>query len=182
MAAGQASSSGANTLLLEKMDSPARKLLLTGKHRCNLTNTAPIEESLKEFNRDGKFLTQLFYRFYNQELRDFFESCGVPTVEQRGGRVFPASEDAREVVAALLKWAKETGLTIKTGTSVKEITIKDQKVSAVISDREPILLVQSSWQRAARPIQVLDLLGTAMPLHDWQVIRSIHSGRLWSLL
>jgi len=91
MAAGQASLAGAKTLLLEKMDSPARKLLITGKGRCNITNTAPIEETLKEFNRDGRFLTQLFYRFYNQELRDFFESLGVPTVEQRGGRVFPAS-------------------------------------------------------------------------------------------
>ncbi|RLD04304.1 MAG: hypothetical protein DRI65_10965, partial [Chloroflexota bacterium] len=57
MAAGQASLAGANTLLLEKMDSPARKLLITGKHRCNITNTAPIEETLKEFNRDGRFLT-----------------------------------------------------------------------------------------------------------------------------
>ncbi len=135
MAAGQASLAGANTLLLEKMDSPARKLLLTGKHRCNLTNTAPVEETLNEFNRDGRFLTQLFYRFFNQELRDFFESLGVPTVEQRGGRVFPASENARDVVDALIKWVKKTDVTIQAGTAVKEIVILDQKASAVITNK-----------------------------------------------
>jgi len=134
MAAGQASLAGANTLLLEKMDSPARKLLLTGKHRCNITNTATIEETLNEFNRDGKFLTQLFYRFFNQELRDFFENLGVPTVEQRGGRVFPASEDARDVVKALLKWAKGTGVTVLTGTAVKELVLKNHHAAAVVTD------------------------------------------------
>ncbi len=134
MAAGQASLAGANTLLLEKMDSPARKLLITGKHRCNITNTATIEETLKEFNRDGKFLTQLFYRFHNQDLRDFFESLGVPTVEQRGGRVFPASEDARDVTRALLKWAKAAGATIRTGTPVKELVLQDHRAAAVITD------------------------------------------------
>ncbi len=135
MAAGQASQAGSNTLLLEKMDSPARKLLITGKHRCNITNTASIEETLKEFNREGKFLTQLFYRFYNQELRDFFEALGVPTVEQRGGRVFPASEDARDIVKALVKWTKGSGVTILTGTAVKELVLEDHRVSAVITDR-----------------------------------------------
>lgn len=135
MAAGQASLTGARTLLLEKMDSPARKLLITGKHRCNITNTAPVEESLKEFNRDGRFLTQLFYRFYNNELRDFFESLGVPTVEQRGGRVFPASEDAREVVHALINWAIGTGVTVQTGTAVKELVLLDKQATAVVTDR-----------------------------------------------
>ena len=60
MAAGQAAALGKNTLLLEKMDQPGRKLLLTGKHRCNLTNTAVIEEALTHFNSGGRFLTQLF--------------------------------------------------------------------------------------------------------------------------
>jgi len=135
MAAGQASLAGAKTLLLEKMDSPARKLLITGKHRCNITNTSPIEETLKEFNRDGRFLTQLFYRFYNKELRDFFESLGVPTVEQRGGRVFPASEDARDVVRALINWVKGTGVIIQTGTAVQEMVITDKQIAAVVTDK-----------------------------------------------
>jgi len=135
MAAGQASLAGAKTLLLEKMDSPARKLLITGKGRCNLTNTSPIEETLKEFNRDGRFLTQLFYRFYNQELRDFFENLGVPTVEQRGGRVFPTSEDARDVVRALINWAKESGVIIKTGTAVKELVLADKQTAGVVTDK-----------------------------------------------
>lgn len=135
MAAGQASLAGAKTLLLEKMDTPARKLLLTGKHRCNLTNTAPIQETLHEFNRDGRFLTQLFYRFYNQELRDFFEGIGVPTVEQRGGRVFPTSEKAKDVVDALLHWVLTSGATIKTGTAVEKIIFKDHKANSVITNQ-----------------------------------------------
>jgi predicted Rossmann fold flavoprotein len=134
MAAGQASLAGANTLLLEKMDSPARKLLITGKHRCNITNTASIEETLQEFNRDGRFLTQIFYRFYNQDLRNFFDELGVPTVEQRGGRVFPASEDARDVVRALVRWVKGTGVTIITGTAVRDLEIKNHRVAGVQTD------------------------------------------------
>jgi predicted Rossmann fold flavoprotein len=135
MAAGQAALAGAKTLLLEKMDSPARKLLLTGKHRCNLTNTASIEETINEFNREGRFLTQLFYRFYNQELREFFAGLGVATVEQRGGRVFPASENARDVVTALLRWVKEAGVVIQTGTKVHELVQQDQKITAVVTDQ-----------------------------------------------
>ena len=135
MAAGQAASLGAEVLLLEKMDSPGRKLLLTGKNRCNLTNTERVQTFLDHFNPGGKFLTQLFYRFFNRELRDFFHQLGVPTEEQRGGRVFPESEDARDVLSALLRWMEREGVTIWTSCSAQDLKISKKQIQGVQTPR-----------------------------------------------
>jgi predicted Rossmann fold flavoprotein len=131
MAAGQSAAAGSSTLLIEKMDRPGRKLLLTGKHRCNLSNSAPIQESINEFNREGRFLTQVFYQFFTADLRAFFRELGVHTVEQRGGRIFPASEDARDVLSALLTWVENAGVTILTQTRLEEILVQDGAVRGV---------------------------------------------------
>lgn len=135
MAAGQAALKGSRTLLIEKMDQPGRKLLLTGKHRCNLTNSAPIPEALAEFNKEGRFLTQVFYRFYNQELRSFLQELGIPTVEQRGGRIFPASENARDVIESLLDWCGKVGVEILTETKLEELIIDDKQVCGVLTSK-----------------------------------------------
>lgn len=135
MAAGQSSLKGSRTLLIEKMDQPGRKLLLTGKHRCNLTNSASIPQALAEFNKEGRFLTQVFYRFYNQELRDFFRELGVPTVEQRGGRIFPASENARDVIDALLSWCGKAGVEILPDTKLEDVIITDKQVRGVLTSQ-----------------------------------------------
>lgn len=131
MAAGQAALQGSRTLLIEKMDRPGIKLMLTGQHRCNLTNSATIQEAVSQFNQEGRFLTQVFYRFFTAELRGFFRELGVPTVEQRGGRIFPASEDARDVVSALLGWVEKTGVEILTGTRLEELLVQDGRVVGV---------------------------------------------------
>jgi predicted Rossmann fold flavoprotein len=131
MAAGQGAEMGAKVLLLEKMESPGRKLLLTGKNRCNLTNTDSIQQALKHFNRDGRFLTQLYYRFFEPELRAFFANLDLPTVELRGGRVFPVSEKAADVLQALLTWISKSGVTLQTGVSVQELIIEDGKMVGV---------------------------------------------------
>ena len=135
MAAGQAALNGSRTLLIEKMDRPGRKLLLTGKHRCNLTNAAPIDEALTQFNKEGRFLKGVFYRFYNQELRGFFRELGVPTIEQRGGRIFPASESAKDVVNALLAWCEKNGVVLITETRLEELLIDGDQVSGVRTSR-----------------------------------------------
>jgi len=119
LAAGQAASLEKKVLLLEKMKTPGRKLLLTGKNRCNLTNTAPVQEALGHFNKGGRFLTQLFYRYYTDELREFFADLGLPTVVQRGGRVFPQSEKARDVLEVLLTWIKKLGVELITDSGRK---------------------------------------------------------------
>lgn len=136
MAAGQAATKGKKVLLLEKMQSPGRKLLLTGKHRCNLTNTAPVQTALTHFNPGGRFLTQLFYRFFADELREFFAQLGVPTVVQRGGRVFPASEKARDVLEALVTWNRQNGVDLITESTVLKLKIRNEKIHSVITSQQ----------------------------------------------
>ena len=135
MAAGQAAQSGVKTILLEKMSRPAIKLLLTGKGRCNLTNTAPIDQALSEFNPGGKFLTQLYYRFYTDELRGFFQQLGVPTVEERGGRVFPESEKARDVAEALISWAESSGVEIRADTRITGLQIDGHQIQGASTEQ-----------------------------------------------
>ncbi len=135
MAAGQAAAQGAHTLLLEKMEQPGRKLLLTGKGRCNLTNLGNVQQFIEHYNPQGRFLTQLFYRFFHPQLRDFFEKLGVPTVVQRGDRVFPKSEDAREVRDALLRWLRGLEVDLITETPVTHLLIEGEKVNGVETHR-----------------------------------------------
>ena len=131
MAAGQAAGMGAETLVLEKMDRPGRKLRITGKGRCNLTNVADLSDAVSHFGPNGRFLRQAFSRFFNAELRDFFEVIGVPTVAERGGRVFPASGRAQDVADALVKWIKGCGVTLKTRSQVDRLLVEDGGVVGV---------------------------------------------------
>ena len=136
MAAGQAASLGAKTLLLEKMDQPGRKIFITGKFRCNLTNTAPIPEFIAHFGENGKFLRQAFHRFFSSDLVWFFQNIGVNTVEERGGRVFPASGRSQDVVQALVRWLVSNQVTIKTYSPVEELWIEADQVQGVITPTE----------------------------------------------
>lgn len=133
MAAGQASIRRKKVLLIEKMDTPGRKLLLTGKHRCNLTNTASIEDALAHFNPGGRFLTQIFYQFFTDELRSFFSDIGLETVVQRGGRVFPSSEKAQDVLDALLDWNQSLGAKIIPRSSLTALRFKNNKIKGIES-------------------------------------------------
>jgi len=131
MAAGQAAEQGAETLLLEKMSRPGRKLRITGKGRCNLTNVAPLSEFMAHFEPSGHFLRQAFSRFFAADLVDFFEGLGVPTVTERGGRVFPASGQAQDVVDALVRWASKQGVTLRTQSQVERLLIEGERVVGV---------------------------------------------------
>jgi len=131
MAAGTAAENGARVLVLERMREPARKLRITGKGRCNLTNTAPVPEFIQRFGRDGRFLRQAFARFFAPELMAFFEALDVPLVEERGGRVFPASGSAPEVAAALVGWARRCGARLESGHPVADLLLEDGRVVGV---------------------------------------------------
>lgn len=133
MAAGRAASLGAKTLLLEKMDQPGRKIFITGKFRCNLTNIAPVPEFIAHFNREGRFLRQAFHRFFSRELMAFFQERGVPTVTERGGRVFPASGKSAEVVTALVNWCQKAGVEIRTHTPVERLLIEADRIQGVVT-------------------------------------------------
>ena len=113
IAAGQAAEAGAESLLLEKMTQSGRKLSITGKGRCNITNIAEMADFQEHFGREGRFLRHAFSRFFTRELVDFLEGLGLKTVTERGGRVFPASGHAPDVVAVLLQWLKRCGVGIE---------------------------------------------------------------------
>ena len=131
MAAGQAAELGAETLLLEKMKRPGNKLRITGKGRCNLTNVTPLSEFIAHFGPNGRFLRQAFSRFFTPELVAFFEELGVRTVTERGGRVFPASGRAQDVVDALVRWVGERGVTLRTRSPVKQLLVEGGRVVGV---------------------------------------------------
>ena len=131
MAAGQAAEAGAEVLLLEKMERPGRKLRIAGKGRCNLTNVAPLEDFLAHFGPNGRFLRQAFARFFTADLVAFFEGLGVRTVTERGGRVFPASEEAQDVVDALVRWVRKRGVTLRTQSPVERLLVESERATGV---------------------------------------------------
>ena len=131
MAAGHAARLGARTLVLEKMSRPGRKLRITGKGRCNLTNTAPLPDFIEHFGPNGRFLYSAFQQFFADDLIAFFADLGVPTVIERGGRVFPASSEAGEVVDALARWATAGGAAIKPGAPVEQLVVQAGRVIGV---------------------------------------------------
>lgn len=110
MAAGQAAGAGASVTLLEGGDRPGRKLLLTGRGRCNLTNTLPADRFCEGFGPGGVFLRNGFHRFFSGELREFLDAIGVATAVERGGRVYPSRGGAAAVVEALVRWIGAAGV------------------------------------------------------------------------
>lgn len=131
IAAGQAAKLGVETMLFEKMDRPGRKLRITGKGRCNLTNIAPLSQFIEHFRPNGRFLRQAFSQFLTSELMAFFEELGVPSVTERGGRVFPASGRAQDVVDALVQWIGECGVKLMNRSVVERLNVEGKKVTGV---------------------------------------------------
>ncbi|MDY6952345.1 MAG: NAD(P)/FAD-dependent oxidoreductase [Thermodesulfobacteriota bacterium] len=133
MAAGQAAEGGTHTLVLEKMKRPGRKLCITGKGRCNITNMAAPADFISHFGRTGNFLRQAFSRFSNTDLMDFLEALGLELVTERGGRVFPASGKASDVLRVLLTWLKRCGVQIKPASVVDGLLMGNGRVTGVMS-------------------------------------------------
>ncbi|MDR2548808.1 MAG: NAD(P)/FAD-dependent oxidoreductase [Desulfobulbus sp.] len=138
MAAGQAALAGARVVLLEKMARPGRKLCITGKGRCNLTNVAPLPEFLGHFGATGPFLRQAFHRFFTPHLLDFFDELGLETVTERGGRVFPASGKAPEVLAVFERWLAGCGVEVRPGMAISRLVLAEGTVSGVVCGSETI--------------------------------------------
>lgn len=133
MAAGRAAELGARVLLLEKMPRVGLKLGITGKGRCNLTNLGDIQAFMDNYSPDGRFLRNCFARFFNQDLIHFFENRGVSLVVERGQRVFPKSNQALEVVSALMNFMKEKGVIVAKDYPVEEILVHSGRVEGVVS-------------------------------------------------
>ena len=108
-------------LIFEKMPRPGRKIGLTGKGRCNLTNTKPWEEFSRHIHPKADFFRSAFYNCSNAKVMELFQECGLPLVEERGNRVFPRSMRAIDVIDTLVAACKEGGVPICTNTAIKEI-------------------------------------------------------------
>ncbi len=96
-----------NVVLLEKNDRIGKKLLLTGKGRCNLTNSAPLDIFIEKFGKQGLFLRSAFLKFFNQDLVDFFQAKGLQLKTERQGRVFPVTDKSYSVIEVIKKYLSE---------------------------------------------------------------------------
>jgi len=131
LAAGRAAQIGARVILLEKMGNPGRKLAITGKGRCNLTNIATVREFIGHFGPDGKFLYQSFSVFFSEELLNLLHQLGIETKTERGGRVFPVSDSARDIVDALVLWNRKNGVDIRCKQPVTRLILDERTIRGV---------------------------------------------------
>ena len=132
MAAVFAARNGQNVQLLEKNEKLGKKLFITGKGRCNITNAADIEDLFTAVISNPKFLYSGFYSFTNQQVIDFFEELGVKTKVERGERVFPVSDHSSDVIAAFSRELKLLGVSVSLHTEVKELLCEQDKVCGVL--------------------------------------------------
>lgn len=135
MAAVTAAQNGAEVLLLEKNDRLGKKLLITGKGRCNVTNTAPLQDFVKNISGNGRFLYSVFSKFFNWDTWSFFEELNVPLKEERGGRVFPVSDKAIDIVNAFVNLLHSLAVQIKYNEDVKEIKVENNKAVGVVTSK-----------------------------------------------
>ncbi len=133
-----AAKQGDNVTILEKMNSCGRKLLITGKGRCNITSSLDMEDFIKNIPGNGRFLYSAFGNFTNKDIIQMLEKEGVKTKNERGNRIFPITDKSQDVLNALLKILKKLKVTIKTNTKVNEIIVENNVVKGVKTERETI--------------------------------------------
>lgn len=131
MAAITAAEQGAAVVLLEKNEKLGKKLYITGKGRCNVTNACEPETLLKNVVTNRRFLYSALYSFTNAQTMLFFEECGVPLKVERGERVFPVSDKSSDVINGLAKRLKQAGVSVRFGATVNKVLVEDKKVSGV---------------------------------------------------
>ena len=134
LAAGSAAREGKRVLVLEKMRQEGRKLLITGKGRCNITNDAEPGEFVKHVYPNGRFLRSAFAQFFSNDILELLKQYGVDTTRERGGRYFPSSNKSSDVLTALLRWVSEQKVEIRCGERVEKLIIKDQIIEGVQSN------------------------------------------------
>ncbi|MDD3859404.1 MAG: aminoacetone oxidase family FAD-binding enzyme, partial [Bacteroidales bacterium] len=133
LAAIRASELGMKVAVLEKMSSPGRKLLITGKGRCNITNSSEIKDFIKEIYPDGRYLYPAFKCFFSSDILKLLDECGVKVNLERGGRYFPESEQAADIVDALFSRALKNNVKFYFNSSAVSIIYKNDEVCGVES-------------------------------------------------
>ncbi|OFY44079.1 MAG: hypothetical protein A2X18_08145 [Bacteroidetes bacterium GWF2_40_14] len=132
LAAVAAAQKGISVLLLEKMEKAGRKIRITGKGRCNITNTKEWDEFSGHIYPKSRFLKPAFYNFSNVQTISFFESIGLPVVIERGDRVYPESGRSEDVVESLVRHLTSLGVEISYNSKVVDIITKDSIVERVV--------------------------------------------------
>ena len=135
MAAGTAAVLGANVTLFEKNKRPGRKLCITGKGRCNITNNCSVNTFIENVNTNPRFLYSAINAFDCSDTISFFEDLGVPLKTERGNRVFPLSDKATDVVAALEKYVRSRKVSVKSSVSVRKLIVEDFSVKGIVDEK-----------------------------------------------
>ncbi len=131
MAAGRAAELGGKVLVLEKMRQEGRKLLITGKGRCNITNDDTIGDFITHVHPNGRFLRNSFSQFFSKEIIELLHKFGVESTLERGGRYFPASNKSADVLHALLRWVKEMKVEIRCGYRVEKLIVENNAIQGL---------------------------------------------------
>lgn len=131
-AAIQAAKKGHQVVLLEKNEKLGKKIYITGKGRCNITNACDTEELFQNVMRNSKFLYSAFYTCSNYQVMDFFENNGLSLKTERGERVFPQSDHSSDVIAALQRVLRQEQVEVCLFTEVKKISIEEGQVTGVV--------------------------------------------------
>lgn len=136
LASISAAKSGNSVTLLEKNNILGKKILITGKGRCNITSSLDISDFINNIPGNGRFLYSAFENFTNEDIIDLLKSEGVKVKEERGNRIFPVSDKAEDVRAALERVAKKSGVQVKLNSKVDKIEVEENKVKRVVCDNE----------------------------------------------
>lgn len=139
MAAYQAAGEGAHVILLEKMPSLGRKVLITGKGRCNITNACDTQQLIKNMPGNGRFLHSAYREFDNTDMIGFIEQWGVQTKVERGGRVFPVSDKAKDVIDAFARALAKRQVEVITNQPVRKLLVENNQVVGVATDHKQYL-------------------------------------------
>ncbi len=138
MAAITAAENGKEVLIIEKMPSFGKKLLITGKGRCNITSSLYMSEFIKNTPGNGKFLYSAFQNYTNKDIIEFLHRQGLEVKEERGNRVFPVTDKSSDVLDCFLKRMDELKIKYKLHTKVEKILVKENQVIAIRTDKEII--------------------------------------------
>ena len=131
MAAITAAENGNKVTLIEKMNSLGRKLLISGKGRCNITSSLNMSEFINNIPGNGKFLYSSFQNFTNQDILEFLKNQGLETKVERGNRVFPVTDKSVDVLKCFTKRLKELNVIIMLNTQVKELLVNDEENKSI---------------------------------------------------
>ena len=133
LAAISSAQNGNEVTILEKMDMLGKKLLITGKGRCNITSSLPIEDFIKNIPGNGMFMYSAFYNFDNNDIINLLEEEGVKTKVERGNRVFPISDKSKDVQMALIKRLERLKVKVVLNAKVEDILVNNDKVYGVVA-------------------------------------------------